>query len=445
MRIIITGGGEVGYHLAKLLTQEGHDITMLDINQKRLDYATDHLDVATMRGDSTSPLILKEAGTWESDLLIAVTSDEAINITTAILAKHLGAKHVVARISNTDFLQEKALLKSLKIDEVIIPESLAAKEIENLLHDSVFTSTFSFDNGALLLTGLAIHSSSPIHGKTLEEIGKMRTQTHTFTSVAVVRDNETIIPYGDTKMQEGDQVYFITQPQGVDELVQMAGKRRREIKNVIILGGGKVGINTAHRLHKRYRVKIIEQNRQKAFELAERFPDAMIINGDGRDVDLLVEEGIEDVGAFIAVTNNTEANIISSLLAKKKGVVRTIAMVESKEYMQLSHSIGIDNLINKKLISANFIFRYVRKGDVLSLTSIYEGDAEILEFEIKQGSPLLGVAIKDLNFPNLSIVGGVIRKGVGHAVNGNTIFMPFDRVVVLCLPDVIGAVEKLFK
>ena len=447
MRIIIAGAGEVGFHLAKLLASESHDIVLIDNNTKRLEYVSSHLDVQTLRGNSLSYSLLEEAGISQADhLLISVTSVEETNISTSIIGKNLGAERTIARVSNTEFLQNKGTfsLQSIGIDEIIIPESLAAREIKRLLREAAITDTFEFDEGALLLLGVTLSKDSPLIGKTVVEAWPS-TKERAFTNVAILRQNKTIVPRGSTRFEAFDHAYFITQPQGISSLIIYSGKPRVDIKDVIIMGGSRVGINTAYKLQKKYNLKIVEQNRDKCYELADMFPDIMVINGDGRDIDLLVEEGIEQADAFIALTGNSEANIISSLAAKKKGVAKTIALVENIEYIHLSQSIGVDTLINKKLISANFIFRYVRKGEILSLTSIHGVAAEILEFEVKEESKILRDSMKKLDFPSEALIGGVIRKGVGHIVNGDFHFMPQDRVVVLCLFNCIRQVEKFFQ
>ena len=349
MRIIIAGAGEVGFHLAKLLASEGHDIVLIDKDAQRLDYASTHLDVQILKGNSLSYSLLEEAGISQSGLLISVTSVEETNISTSIIGKNLGAERTIARVSNTEFLHKKDdfSLKSVGIDEIIIPESLAAREIQRLLREVALTDTFEFDGGALLLVGVTLSKDSPLLGKTVVEAWP-NTKERSFTNVAILRQNETIIPRGSTRFQAFDHAYFITQPQGISNLITYSGKPRIDIKDIIIIGGSRVGINTARRLQKKYNLKIIEQNRDKCYELADMFPDIMVINGDGRDIDLLVEEGIEQVDAFIALTGNSEANIISSLAAKNKGVSKTIALVENIEYIHLSQSIGIDTLINKK-------------------------------------------------------------------------------------------------
>lgn len=446
MRIIIAGAGDLGFHLAKLLAYEEQDIILIDQDAAVLEHASNHLDVHTIKGSSTSIATLEEANVSKADLLIAVTSIEDTNIATAIIGKQLGAKKTVARISNIEFLQQKEILdlKSVGIDEIISPESLAAREIKRLLKQSALTDTFEFEKGTLSLIGITVDEKSELKDKTLTETAYLNPD-HNFTTVAILRDNATIIPHGENKFNLNDHAYFIAEPTGIDRVLSLAGKERKEIKNVMILGGSKVGINTARQLSKKYNIKLIEKDKEKCFQLADELTDTMVINGDGRDIDLLKEEGIDRMDAFVAVTGNSETNIISSLVAKNNGVHKTIAAVENMDYIHLSQSIGVDTLINKKLIAANFIFRYIRKGQVLSLTSIHGVDAEILEFEVQPESKILKEELRNLNFPKTAIIGGVIRKSQGHTVRGNFMFQPKDRVVVLSKPECIHTIEGFFK
>lgn len=446
MRIIIAGAGDLGFHLAKLLAYEEQDIVLIDQNTEVLDHAANHLDVSTVKGSSTSIKTLEEANVSKADLLIAVTSIEETNITTAILGKSLGAKRTVARVSNIEFLhqRDRLNLKEIGIDEIISPESLAAKEIKRLLKESALTDTFEFEKGMLSLIGITIDENSELKDKTLTETAYLNPD-HNFTTVAVLRENETIIPHGENRFQLNDHAYFIAEPNGIDRVLDLAGKARIEIKNLMILGGSKVGINTAKQLSKKYNIKLVEQDKEKCFYLADELSDTMIINGDGRDLELLNEEGIHNMDAFIAVTGNSETNIISSLVAKNAGVKKTIALVENIDYIHLSQSIGVDTMINKKLIAANFIFRYIRKGQVLNLTSVHGVDAEILEFEVQPNSKILQKELRNLPFPKTAIIGGVIRKNKGYTVRGNFTFEPRDRVVVLSRPECIHNVEGFFK
>ena len=448
MRIIIAGAGEVGFHLAKLLSYESQNITLIDTNKESLAYADSHLDIRVLKGDATSIAVLKDAAVDKSDLVIGVTSSETTNITLCLLAKQMGCRRTIARVSNTEFIDNKDIINfsQLGIDELISPEELAATEIQLLLNQSAFNDTYEFEGGALIIIGVSIPKSAPFVGKSVKEIAQTFPELH-FMPIALQRKGTqfTLIPRGDTVFEEGDQVYFITTKTGVDELYKLSGKRKMEIKNVMILGGSKVGFKTARDLcANNLNVKLIEKNKEKAFELSDDLPNALIINGDGRNLELLEEESLESMDAFIAVTGNSETNIMSCLMAKSKNVKKTIALVENVDYFQLSHSIGIDTLINKKLLAANNIFRYVRRGEVLALTRLNNVNAEILEFRVKSTSAANGKTIRNLDFPKSATIGGVVRGKEGIIALGGFEIKEGDRVVVCCLPRAITKIEKLF-
>lgn len=446
MRIIIAGAGEVGFHLAKLLASEQQDIVIIDLDQDRLNYASAHLDVSTVKGNSTSYKVLEEASVSKSDLLIAVTSYEEANIATCVISKKLGVKRTIARIDNVEFLldKEKLDLNALGIDELISPESLAAREIKRLLKEAALTDTFEFDNGQLTLVGINVDDDGFLNHKTLRETTHLNPD-HSFITVAILRNNETIIPHGDTRFMANDHAYFIAEPEGVKKVLDLSRKDIMSIKNVMILGGSKVGFHAARRLKDKYKIKVIEKDKKRCYELVDLLREVLVINGEYSDVDLLKEEGIDNTDAFIAVTDNSETNIIACLLAKQFGVSKTIALVENMDYIHLSQNIGVDTMINKKLIAANFISRYIRKGEVISLTSIHGVDAEIMEFIIKQDSKINGKKIKDINFPRKSIIGGVVRDGKGQTTFGDFKFQENDRVVVLSKLEAINEIEQYFK
>jgi trk system potassium uptake protein len=446
MRIVIAGVGNVGFHLAKMLSFEDHAITIIDTSAEKLRHASNYLDVATIKGSSTSFSVLDDAGVAKADLLIAVTSSEEINIFTSILAKNMGASKVVARISNTEYLwkRDRFDLRKLGIDEIISPESLAAKEIKRLLKETAVTDAFEFDKGVLNMIGVTIENHSILHNRPMMDLPELNPDQN-FVTVGLLRNNETIIPGGKTRFMAGDHAYFVTQADGVNRILKLAGKERVAIRDIMIMGGSKVGINAAKSLSHTYNVKLIEIDPAKCEELADMLPDVMIINGDARNVDLIMEEGLENMDAFIGVTGNSETNIIACLLAKKKGVKKTIALVENIEYIHISQSIGVDTLINKKLIAASFIFRYVRRGEIVSLTSIHGVDAEVLEFEVKPNSLITKRKLRDLDFPPSAKVGGVMREGRGYTTLGDFEFMAGDRVVVLSRPECIHRVESFFK
>ena len=448
MKIIIAGAGEVGFHLAKLLSYESQDITLIDTNKESLAYADSHLDIRVLRGDATSISVLRDAHVASSDLVIGVTSSETTNLTLCMLAKQLGSNRTIARISNTEFVEHKETIKfsELGIDELISPEELAASEIQLLLNQSAFNDTYEFEQGALIMVGVSLPKSASFVGMMVKEAAEVFPGLH-FMPIALQRRGTqyTLIPRGDTVFQEEDQVYFVTDKKGMDELYKLTGKKREEIRNVMILGGSKVGINTARDLcSKKFNVKLIEKVKEKAFEIADQLPNALIINGDCRNVELLEEESLDSMDAFIAVTGNSETNIMSCLVAKSRNIKKTIALVENMDYFQLSHSIGVDTLINKKLLAANHIFRYIRKGEVVALTRLNNLNAEILEFIVNPRSAVKGKIIRELDFPRSAIIGGVIRDGEGIIALGDFEIMAGDRVVVCCLPQSIPKIEQMF-
>lgn len=448
MKIIIAGAGEVGFHLAKLLSYESQDIILIDNIKDNLSYAEAHLDIRVLKGDCTSISVLKEAQVERADMLIGVTSSETTNITACFIAKQMGAKKTIARISNTEWIKNKDEIgfSTFGIDELISPESLASAEIELLLNQSAFSNTYQFEDGALTMFGIKLPRTATFVGKTVKEAAEVYPGIE-FIPIAIQRfgTQYTLIPRGDTVYKEGDQVYFLTTHNGVEEVYFLTGKIREEIKNVMILGGSKIGFKTARELCKsHFKVKLIESNKQKAFDLADALPDVLVINTDGRNVELLEEESISDMDAFISVTGNSETNIMSCLVAKSKGVRKTIALVENMDYFQLSQSIGIDTLINKKLLAANDIFRYIRKGEVVAMTKLTNMNAELLEFVISPKAFVVNKSIRNLDFPRSAIIGGVIRDGVGLIATPEFVFKNGDRVVVCCLPHSISKVEKYF-
>ena len=446
MKIVIAGAGDVGTHLARLLSYENKEITIIDLSAERLQKIANQIDVAVVRGSATSFKVLKDAGVRAADLFIAVTDSEEVNLATAIIAKKLGAKRTVARIANEEFMLDKKTLdlKDIGIDELISPESLAAREVKRLLRIAAVTDSFEFDQGLLSLIGITIDQQSALVDRPLAETAKLNPR-NTFIIVAVLRGSRTIIPNGDTTLQVNDHVYFIAEPDGIDLVLELTGKKDIEINNMMILGGGKAGYHTARKLSQTYKIKLIERDKDKCFNLADELPDALVINGDGRNVDLLEEEGLADMDAFVALTGDSETNIISCLVAKDRGVKKTIALVENSDYIQLSQNIGVDTMINKKLIAANFIFRYIREGDVISIAGIHGVEAEILEYEVNSNCKIANRRLRNLDFPKEAVIGGVIRHQKGYIALGSFEFENNDRVVVLSKPEALNAVEAFFK
>ena len=448
MKIVIAGAGEVGLHLSKMLSYESHDITLIDNNEVNLKDGENYLDIKVINGDSSSPSILNKANVSDADLVIGVTASESINFFSCILSKKLGAKRTIARLTNTEFIENgsKFDFSSVGIDEVISPENLAANEVKLLINDSGFTNSHDFENGALKMMAAKIQNNAPFVGKTVMEAASVFPGIK-FMPIAIETggSHNAIIPRGNTVFKNGDHVYFITCHDGVDELYNLMGTKKDKIQKIMILGGGRVGNKVAKELsNEGYSVKLIENNSEKAEDLAKFLPNVLVLNIDGTRVDLLSEESLEDMDAFIATTGDSQKNIMSCLMAKSKNISRTIAIVDNTDYFELSESIGVDTLINKKLLAANQIFRFIRKGNILELNKLNNMNAEVLEFLISEESKVVGKKIKDLDFPRSAIIGGVIRDGVGKIALGDFIIKKGDRVLVCSLYNAINKVEKLF-
>ncbi len=444
MKIVIAGAGEVGTHLAELLSQEAQDIILIDQDKFRLQQAESHLDVITIRGNATSPQVLANANIDRTDLLIAATDSETSNLAIAMIGKKLGAKRTIARISNPEFLDPRTIdMTALGVDALVSPETVVSEEILALVKRSAAIETVDFEKGKLSLLGVLLEADAMVVDRSAEQVAA-EVQDLDFLNVAISRNNEVIIPRRDTVFHAGDKAYFIATPSGVEQIYRLTGQKRLKIKSIMVLGGSRIGMLAAQKLSRSYHVKLIERDREKAFELTDILQDVMIVNGDCRDVDLLEEEGVSNVDAFIAVTGNSETNIMSCLVAKNHGVPKTIALVENIEYINLSMNIGIDTLINKKHVAASQIFRYVRKGDLISMANLHGMPAEILEFEVHAGAKITKGRVRDASFPRSAIIGGYIRNGSGHPVTGNTELKAGDKVLVFCLPGSVGKVAPFF-
>lgn len=446
MRIIIAGMGDVGYHLAKQLSSEAHDIIAIDTDQQRLSYTDSMTDILTLNGSSTSIKILKEAKIDKADLVVAVTSSEEVNLTTAILGKRLGARRTIARVSNAEYLEHENVVgfHSMGIDFMIYPEELAAMEVVNLINRTAATDVIEFENGKISVIGLRLDKSAPVIHQKLFEVAKAN-PTLDYRIVAIYRNFRTIIPSGNDKFLPNDQVFVATKPEGIENILRLAGKENIKFDNIMILGGGKIGRRVAEVLSQKMTVKLIESDEEKTFELADQLPNTLVIRGDGRDIDLLAQEGIIDVDAFVALTEDAETNLISCLMAKHLGVTKAIALVDKVDYIPLTQTIGLDSLINKKLIAANSISRFIRKGEMIAYATLEGIDAEVIEFIAQSGSDVTKYPIKDLDFPKGAIIGGIVRNGDSFIALGTTQVKPNDRVVVFCLPDAAKKVEKFFK
>lgn len=446
MKIIIAGAGEVGYHLAKQLSNENHDITVIDLDTTSLERVDAVTDVLTLHGSSTSLKILEQANCDKTDLLVAVTSSESVNVTTAILAKQLGVKKTVARVENADYTSSEsyALFNSIGIDHLIYPEELAAQELVKLIQRAAATDIIEFEDGKLSLIGLKLEANLPVIRKSIEEIAKSVDQV-SFRIVAIHRGIRTIIPSGSDILLPNDQIFVITTHQGIEKIIKLIGKDQSKLNNIMFLGGGKIGRIAAKSLETSINLKMIESDKDKAVELADKLEKTLVIQGDGRDIDLLAQEGIVDMDGFVAVTHDAETNIITCLMAKHLGVTKTIALVDNVDYIPLTQTIGLDSLINKKLIAANNILKFIRKANIVSIATLQGIDAEVMEYVAQPNSTVTKKKVKDLKFPSNAIIGGFIRNDEAFISVGDSQIEINDKVVVFSLPGTVQKVEKFFQ
>lgn len=445
MRIIIAGAGEVGTHLAKMLSSENHDIILIDNDEERLKPVNATMDVLTYVGSATSMSVLQEVLRKKTDLFIAVTHLEDTNITSSILAKRLGVRKTIARIDNLDYLEHPMVefFKSLGIDSLIYPELIAAREVLSLLHETGTTEFMEFCGGKLAMYVQRLEENAPILNKSLEEISRIYS-TDKFRAVAIKRHDKTIIPRGHDRFQAGDMVFVISTDEGINEMMISSGKENFEAKNIMILGGSRIGKHVALYMQKNCEVKLIDSDHERCEALSEILENTLIINGDCRNVELLEQEGIGRMDAFVAVTGNSETNVLSCLLAKKLGVKKTIAEVENMEYINLAENIGVDTIINKKISSASRIFRHTTNPNVTQVKYMTGTDAEVIEFSVPENSKITRGTLRSLEFPKNALVGGGTRDGVPFIATGDTMIRPNDKVVIFTLPEAYDKVSKFF-
>lgn len=445
MRIIIAGAGEVGTHLAKMLSNENHEIILIDPEETRLKPIDNSLDVLTYEGSATSVKLLQDSLKKKTDLFIAVTHSEDTNITSSILAKRFGAIKTIARIDNIDFLEPDTMefFKTIGVDSLIYPELIAAREVLGLLHETGTSEFMEFSGGKLSMYVQRLGENAPILNKSLQEVSLLN-KTDKYRAVAIKRNDKTIIPRGNEEFQLGDMVFVISTREGIDEMMKSAGKENFEAKSIMILGGSRIGKHIALYMQKTCEVKLIDADIKKCEDLADILDNTLIINGDGRNVDLLEQEGITRIDAFVAVTGNSETNILSCLLAKKMGVKKTIAEVENMEYINLAENTGIDTIINKKISAASRIFRHTTNPNVTQVKYMTGTDAEVLEFIVPANAKITKGTLRSIDFPKDAIVGGGTRNGEPFIATGDTIINANDKVVVFTLPTAYEKLSKYF-
>ncbi len=448
MRVIVVGAGEVGYHVAERLSNEKHDVVVVDVRPERLEYVQNHLDVAVIEGSGASPAVLEEAGIREAGLLTAVTSIDEVNLVCCMSLRSNNELVKVARVSNPDFYLDGAHLRPdlFSVDVMINPERELALETIRLLQVTAATDVAVFAGGAVQLVGLHVTDDAPIAGRTFAEIGADIGAASLLT-VALKRGDQTVVPTGVTKVNGGDQVYFVAATNAVSRGLELCGYRHTNVHRVMIAGGSHEAYYLAQLLHQhRGQAIMLIKERERAQELAEKLSNALILNGDATDIELLELEGVGGVDAFVALTDHDETNILSALLAKHAGAKQVVTLVNRTDYMPLATRIGLDTVVSPRLSAANAILRYVRRGSVTRVATLKDTDAEAISFRVSSFSPLADRKLEEIDFPTGAIVAAIVRGPDQETIvpRGGDTLKGGDTVIVFALPEAVGPVTELF-
>ena len=446
MKTIVIGAGEVGYHIAERLSREGHDVVVIEQDPAVRARVQDELDVMTIEGNGSSPRVLEGAGVRDADILIAVADIDEVNVTACLLAKEYGAGTRIARVRDPDFSESEFLGrgKRLGIDLLINPNIVVADEILDLVKTPAAAEVGKFAEGKVLMLGIQLPARAAILDRPLRSLRSFHSTTP-FLIVAVLRDGKLILPDGDTALQEGDHIYFVSKRESVNAILTLLGKKESIVERVMVVGGGRMGLRVAQMLEaERFKVKLVEQRQERCQELSEVLKDTLILHGDGTDVRSLLEEGIADMDAVVTVTDDEATNILAALLAKEQGAKKVMALIKRPQLLHLLPHLGIDAAISPRTLTAGVILKYVRKGKVLSIFEMPESDAETLEMMVTTQSRVAGKAIRDASLPSGAIVGAVVHQGEIVIPRGDTVFRPDDHVVIFAVPSAIPELEKHF-
>lgn len=444
MRVIIVGAGEVGYQIARFLTLEDIDVVVIDKDKSKLKRVSEELDVAVIEGEGGDPSILKQAEADKADILLAVTDKDETNMIACLLAKAMfNIPRKIARIRNPEYIKNKQLLSkdNLNIDPAISPEFEIAKAIIKLMEIPFATDVEDFEGGIIKVIGIKITEDSPLINKSLKEITKNLSKK--FLIGLIEREDKVIVPSGNSVLKRNDIIYIPIKKIELPDMIEKIGIKTKPARKIMLLGGGNIGYYIASFMELKANVKMIEKDVERCKYLSKNLNSTLILHGDGADQKLLLEENISDMDIFAAVSNNDEVNIMSGLLAKKLGAKKTIAIVNRMDYIPLAHSLGLQAVLCPRLITASTILRYIRKGDILSLTAIAEDKAEIIEARVGDASPLIGKMLKDAKFPKASIIGAILRDENIIIPSGNDVISENDKLIIFTLRESFKEVEKI--
>ena len=447
MKIIIAGAYAIGTHLAQLLSRNNEDTVLIDSDEERLASISSEYDLMTVHASASKIQTLKDAGVSGADLFIAVTRDENLNMNACMLAKALGAKRTVAKVDNFEYIDPKldSFFEKVGISSRIYPENLAARDIANGLKMSWVRQRWDVHDGALVMLGIKLRETCEILNEPLKDLCKPESPYHI---VAIKRGDETIIPRGDDVLKIYDLAYFMTTRNYIPYIRKIVGKEHYvDVKNVMIMGGGATAVRATELMPEYMNAKIIELDEARCQKLNELVDTdrVMVINGDGRDLSLLNEEGIKNTQAFVALTGNAETNILACMTAKRLGVRKTVAMVENLDYVSMAESLDIGTIVNKKALAASYIYQMMLDADVNNIRFLMSANADVAEFTAQQGSKVTRKKVFELGLPKDATIGGLVRHDEGFLVSGNTQIEAGDSVVVFCHDIHMSKIEKFFK
>jgi len=446
VKIIIVGAGEVGFHLAKKLSFEKHDLVIIEENPEQCKKIEETLDISVVHGSGSDQKVLKDAGIDDADMLIAASGVDEVNIIASMIAWKSGVRLKVARVRNRDYYSPSSILKQkdLGIDLFIHPEDEVKEEIVSLLMRATASEIVSFENGKILFVGLKLDEQCPFLNLQLKDMTSEEMRRK-FRIVAIQKADRTIIPTGDDYINKNDQIFVVTREENLSDLLAMTGKSNAKLEKIMILGGGKIGSAVAANLEdKGLDVTVVESDKEKSLKLAEELKRATVVQADGAEIDMLVREGLRDADGFVAVTSDDETNIIACLLAKHLGIRKVIALVSRSDYVPLMSVIGIDSTVNMRLATAKAILRFIRRGDILSVALFHGIEAEAIEFEVKKGNRLAGKPLKKLSLPDGSLVAAIVRGEDAFVPHGENIIEQGDKVIFFALPQAIRHLEGKF-
>ena len=448
MKIVIAGAGEVGYELSKVLSEEHHDVTVVDERQTCLQRVINNRDVLTVEGNATSPNVLVKAGVKEADMMVACTSVDEVNIIACMMAKRLGVKSAIARVRNDELSQKDAPItpSELGIDILIHPEEVAATEIHQLIKRASASDIVPLAEGRMQLVGIRVEKNAGIIDKTLRELA-IEYRNETYRIVAISRRGTTILPTGQSQIMPLDHIFVLSRTEGIETLAAATGHEGERIRNIMIAGGNEVGRILSKKLSnddQNWKIKLIEPDKDIAEELAGELRNVLVLNGDPTDPNLLAIEGIQEMDAFISVTEDEESNIISALMAKHLEVRKTVALVSKSQYVPLSQTIGIDSIVNVKAAATDEIHRNIRQGHLLTVKGLHGINAEIIEIEAGENCEILDSPLKNIKFPKGMIIGALLKNDELEIATGDTVIRKGDRVILFVQPQAIPKVEELF-